>query len=355
MDFRSLNLWGANLRLDTSKFINLIFTKGSTTVKFQIKQTALILCIATLLISFLVGCSTSPVVQDSPSGDNQQKTLSPLTIATLPALDSLPLFIAQGQGFFEDEGLEVNLVQFFNPRDRDIAFQADASIDGMIFDLVQLIIYQEGGIDLVATTSTIGMTSLIGQRGIETIADLAGQNVLMTSNTSMDYILDRALSSAGLTMDDIIKDEVPALPTRLEMLLHNHAAGGIMPDPFATMALEEGMNLLTTTRDLEINPFALSFRREVTETKLDSLQAFHRAINRAIEFLNTADREDFIDMLIETVGYPEHVRDTLVIPYFPPYRLPTYAYVEDVLEFTISRGLLTRQLTVSEIIFDIGT
>jgi len=176
----------------------------------------------------------------------------------------------------------------------------------------------------------------------------------MTSNTAMDYVLDRALSTAGLTMADIITDEVPALPTRLEMLLQNQAAGGVMPDPFATLALEEGKNLLITTRDMDINPFILTFRREVVENKMPSLQAFNRAINQAVEFLNTADREEFIDSLIENVGYPEHVRDTLVIPQFPAYVTPSNAFVEDVLEFTRTRGLFTRELSVSDIVVDIS-
>ena len=318
-------------------------------IRFRIKK---IIFPATLLVLavFLTACSSAP---DGPPPP-EQNVLAPLRIATLPALESIPIFIAQNHGFFEEEGLSVHIEHFFNPRDRDIAFQADETIDGMVFDLVQLIIYQEGGIDLVATTSTIGLAAVISQPHIETIGDLLGQNVLSTTNTSMDYVLDRALASGGLTMADIIIDEVPALPTRLEMLLHDQAAAAMLPDPFAALGIEEGKNLLANTRDLGVNPFVLAFRREVTDAQLESLQAFYRAINRAIDFLNNSDREEFIDLLIETVGYPPHVRDTLVVPHFPPYSLPTDAIVEDVLDFARSRGLFSIDLLVSDIVFDIA-
>jgi len=311
-----------------------------------------------ITIIFLIGCAgtnqaTSPQASLQIEDTEGTQPLSPLTIATMPALETFPIFIAANQGFFEDEGLDVRLEQFFSPRDRDIAFQADPNIDGMSFDLVQLAVYQEAGVDLVATTSTIGLASLIGTQDIHNIEDLHGQNVLMTTNTSMDYILDRALASVGMTMDDITTDEVPALPTRLEMLLNGHAAGAILPDPFAAMALEEGYVQLIDTKELGINPFILAFRRETTVDKLEELQLFFRAINRAVDFLNTADREEFIDTLVATVGYPEHIRDTMVVPEFPPYVLPSPEVVEDALDFARERGLLTRELSVRDVVFDI--
>ena len=314
------------------------------------KKIIVLILLASILMVF-AGCARTP--QDT-QGTTQDGQLSSLTIGTMPALESFPLFIAYTQGFFEDEGLTVHLERFFSPVDRDIAFQTGDNIDGKIFDLVQLAVYQEAGIDAVATTSTIGMASFIGGPNIYEIEDLRGLRVLMTTNTSMDYILDRALTSGGFVMDDIITYEVPALPIRLEMLLHDQAEGAILPDPFAAMALEEGYNLVTTTVELGINPFVLVFRREITETRLPELQALYRAMNRAVEFLNTADREEFIDVLIETVGYPQHVRDTLIVPTFPRYVLPSTSVVQDVLDFTRERGLLTLDITAEDIIFDIG-
>ena len=307
-------------------------------------------CILLFVVSTLAGClsDTRGTLQGS-----DVPGLS-LTIATMPALETFPIFIAQAQGFFLDEGLDMRLEQFFSPVDRDIAFHADQSIDGLSFGLLEVIMYRQAGIDLVATTSSIGMASIIGARGVYSIEDLRGQNILLSSGTSMESILDRALTSAGLTLDDISIDEVPALPTRLEMLLHGHAGAAMLPEPFVTVALDAGLNSVATAAEIGVNPFIFAFRREVTENNLEALQAFYRAINRAVDFLNTADPELYLDMLIEKVGYPEHFRDSLVLPFFPPYSVPRYETVQDILDFSYARGLHTMPLTVSQLIFDIG-
>ena len=313
----------------------------------------ILLTVLTLSLLFLIGCSDNTIETQESIQETPGVPLS-LTIATLPALEAFPIFIAYDQGFFSEEGLEVHLEQFFNPRDRDVAFQTNEHIDGMVFDLVQMMIYQEAGIDLVATSSSIGMASIIGIEDVSSLEDLRGQSVLMTSNTSMDYIVDRGLASVGLSMGDITVDEVPALPTRLEMLLHGQASGAVLPDPFVSMALEEGMNQLVTTHDLGINPFVFAFRREVAQENLEALHAFYRGVNRAVDFLNTAEPELFLDMLMETVGYPEHLRDSLVLPTFPPYVVPRPEIVQDVLDFTHARGLTTQEFTIEQLVFDIG-
>jgi len=129
----------------------------------------------------------------------------------------------------------------------------------------------------------------------------------------------------------------------------------MLPEPFVTIAQAQGLNVVATTTDLGVNPFILTFRREVTQDRHQELQAFYRAVNRAVDFLNTADREQFIDTLIETVGYPEHLRDILVMPTFPRYAVPEPGVLQGALDFSYSRGLITQQIAAPDIIFDIGS
>ena len=273
-----------------------------------------------------------------------------ITFATMAALDSFPIFLAYEMGFFDDEGLEVNLMPFFSAPDRDAAFQTTPGIDGLVFDLVALSMYQQGGIDVVAVSSSIGLTSILGGQDVYYLQDLDDRSVLISLNTAMDYILARALESVELTQENVETLLVPPLPVRLEMLVAGQADAAVLPEPFATMAIEEGFSLVTTTWELGINPFAYGFRREVVENRPQDVLAFYRALNRAVEFLNTADREEFIDMIIDVVGYPPHTRDTLAIPAFPYFAPPQLHHVESVLQFSRDRGLLTAELTPQQAI-----
>ena len=315
--------------------------KKPTTLSIQLIT---IITIAILLLP--AACGTEDPTQ-TPSG-----ALRPLTIATLPAMDSVPVFIARDMGFFEAEGLHVNIQPFFSGGDRDMAFQADNSIDGLLTDLVAINIFREGGIDIRAAVSTIGITSVVGRSNH--MEDLRGQDVLITFNTAMEYVIDRALAHASMTMADIQPVSVPPLPTRLELLLAGSAAGAVMPEPFVSLAVDEGLVEIVSSHQLNINPFTIAFRQAVVEGYQLELEAFYRAINNAINFLNSADREEFIDIIIQEVGYPQHVRDTLVVPNFPRYAVPSYRHVEDVVDFAYSRGLISQQFAPEVLVADIS-
>ena len=280
-------------------------------------------------------------------------TLSPLTVAILPSLDSLPIFIADEMGFFEDRGLTVNVERFTSARDRDIAFQSSDDFHGLVFDVLALGIYQQAGVDLVAVVSSTGLAALIGTPGVYTLDDIEGTTIIISRNTAMDFILHSALIAAGLEPEDIVIDEVPSLPTRLEFLLEGHAQAATFSEPFATIAVDAGLHRIVTTRDLGINPFVYGFRREIVEEKTDEVRAFLYAINDSINFLNTADREDFIDLLIDVVGYPEDTRDTLVLPEFAPLVTPTIENVQEVLDFAILRDIIQTPINAEDVIFDV--
>ena len=306
-------------------------------------------CVVTVLL--LASCSAT----ESANAENQDaaQTLQPLTMAMMPSLDGLPIFIADEMGFFKEQGLEVKLERFSAARDRDIAFQTSEDIDGLIFDLIALSIYAEAGVDMLAVASTLGHASLIGAEGIESLGDLNESTVLISRSTAMEYILNRALMAAGLTPNDVIIEEVPSLPTRLEMLRNGNAHAATLPEPFATIAKDAGLNVVTTTRDLGINPFILAFRRQTVEDKAQELQAFFKGIDAAVDYLNTTDREEFIDILIDVVGYPADTRDTLSIPEFQYLRPVDMNNALDALSFSRDIGLLTREISAEDVIIDI--
>ncbi|MCL1997781.1 MAG: ABC transporter substrate-binding protein [Turicibacter sp.] len=304
--------------------------------------------LATLLV--FVACGNAGGGVGGASATEGEMTL---TMALMTSLDALPIFMAQERGYFEDFGLTVNMYTFSAARDRDIAFQANDNIDGLVFDFVALSIYNEAGIEMVAAASSLGLASLIGADGVETFDDLPGATILISRSTAMEYIMDRSLQAANLSHDEVNIEEVPSLPTRLEMLLNGQAQAATLPEPFATIARESGLNTIATTRTLDINPFIYAFRREVVEEKNAELQAFFNGVNAAVDFMNNSPREDFIDALIDIVGFPEESRDTLILPEFVHMRVPDARHAADVLDFARSIGLLTIDLTAEDVIVDV--
>lgn len=66
----------------------------------------------------------------------------PLRIAVLPILDSLPIFVAEQEGFFAEQGVAVELIPVASAPERDQFMQA-GQIDGMINELVSTFFYNQ--------------------------------------------------------------------------------------------------------------------------------------------------------------------------------------------------------------------
>ena len=298
----------------------------------------------------MAGCTSNNTASVASHND-----AAPITIAVMAALDAVPVFIAEEKGFFEAEGVNVTLERFTSGADRDAAFTSSTDMDGILLDSVAMAMYIEGGIDMVSISSTIGHAYVIGNQGIYTIDDLHELTVLIAFNTAMDYILHSALMTSGMSMEDINAQSVPSLPTRMELLLNDQADAALLPEPLATVARNAGLNTITTTYQLGINPFMLAFRRSAAEEKTSELRAVLRGLNAAVDFLNTFEspqEEGLIDLIVDIVGFPEHVRNMTELPVFPPFEPPLHFHLDDVFDFARYRNLLTSDLSAQDVIFD---
>jgi NitT/TauT family transport system substrate-binding protein len=59
----------------------------------------------------------------------------PLKFGVLSDVDSLPYLVARDEGLYQANGVDVKLVSFTSPVERDAAFQAGA-VDGVIGDVL---------------------------------------------------------------------------------------------------------------------------------------------------------------------------------------------------------------------------
>lgn len=156
-----------------------------------------------LLASFLAGCA-SPVEATPPS--------VPLTAITLklswkPGVDFIGYYAAVSKGYYQEEGLEVDL----QPLD-DIAEYANypqAAAEGEnVFALGAHDIQaaQSNGIQITAIANlyklTPGAFFTRAESGIQSPADLAGHTIVV-KNDAWGELLELLLASGGLTAEDV--------------------------------------------------------------------------------------------------------------------------------------------------------
>ena len=290
------------------------------------------LALAAAAMLAVAGCGTGS--QSAGSGKMQE-----LSIGLMPDTDSLPFLIAEEKGYFADEGVKVDLKPFKSAMDRDSAMQS-GHLDGAVSDMLAAAFAKDGGFDVKVTSSTDGSYKLIAGKA-EPAADvkgLRGKDVSVSRNTIIEYVTDEILAK---------------IPTRLEMLQNGKLAAATLPEPMASIAIYNGGRLLKSSDDLGINPGVILFTDKATKDKQKEIQAMYRAYNRAVDYLNSAPREEYIDFVIEKAGFPPAAKEALKLPTYHKAALPKEQDVTDCIKWLNDKDLVKETYGYDDLVINL--
>lgn len=175
-----------------------------------------------MLILFVLIAPTGYAGQ--ASGQNAQdkiKTAS-IKVSRLPFLSFAPYFIAEAEGYFEKQGLDVEFVSFKRGADAmtafgtgDIDVWAGATSVGIlsITDKIKAQIVANRGVFVSGGCGYTGFlvkSDLLDEGKIKKPADIAGLNVVQDRPGGLrDYLLHALLEQNGMTLKDINVHSVP--------------------------------------------------------------------------------------------------------------------------------------------------
>ena len=319
-------------------------------MKYKFKQlTMLVMC---SLLFILVACSDD-VDDYTPTESNEDDRgtveLGELTIGLMPAIDAFPIVIAHYFGYFEDEGLTVNLEPFSSSANRDAALQA-GELDAATVDLVAVGLFVEADFPIRATGVTSGHFILVSEAGFYSIEDLHGESIVISYNTAIDFVLDQMIQLAGFELDHIERVIVPPIPERMELLRGGQVSAALLPEPWATIAIADGFYEITNTVEIGLFPFVTAFTDEVLENQPAEVQAFYRAYDRAVDFINATPLEEYFHIMVDVIGFPDEVIDHLILPEFIHNHLPDDDVLSTTIEWMLSRGLISEDMTIDDLI-----
>lgn len=270
-----------------------------------------------------------------------------MRIGVLPITDVVPFYVAQQQGYFLKQGLAVELVPAASAAERD-QMMLTATIDGELNDLVSTALFN-------ATTPKIKIVRQARiafknapeywiltpkDSAIKTAADLKGKEIAISQNSVIEYVTQRLLEAEGLNAADIKTTNVPAIPTRLQLLTQNQVAAATLPDPLASLAILQGARIIVDdSKYTQFSMSVISFRNEVIAQRPADIKKFLAAYDQAI--LDIRARPDqFRNVLIEQGRVPDQLKDSYKFPPFPDPGLPTQAQWNDVVKWATDRGLI---------------
>jgi NitT/TauT family transport system substrate-binding protein len=169
---------------------------------------------------------------------------------------------------------------------------------------------------------------------------MAGVGIGIAKNTVIEYVTDRLLAARGLTPEQIVKQSVPVIPERFQLLLQGRIKAAVLPDPLAKSAMEAGaIEIVADSEHPEYGVSVLAFRTESLSKKGEAVNRFLEAWDRAASWINDHPDESRA-VLLRKIPMPENVRSTYRIPPFPGNGVPTREQWKDVILWMQARGLL---------------
>lgn len=299
----------------------------------------LLVCMAIVMVS---GCSKETKVSENET----------LRIGMMSSQDVIPYVIMQEKGYAKDNGFSLELETFTSAKDRDAAFTA-GELDGVLTDYIGICMYQNAEFDVRITGITDGDYILVAGKdsGITSMDEIAGKSIAISENTLIDYTLDKLLEANGMASDAVKKEVVARIPDRLEMLRNGQIDLGLLPEPFATLALSEGAVYLGSANEIGLYPAVSAFSKTAIDEKQSAISGLYTAYNQAVEYINSTDISEYEDLVIKAVGYPEEMKGQIQLKEFRNSVLPAKEDVYDAIEWASSRGLCRDELTYEEITY----
>lgn len=232
-----------------------------------------------------------------------------IRVIEFPSTGVLPHYVAVERGFFDAEGLAVEITPTPNS-----VFQITNLIDGN-FDIAgtaidNIVAYQEGqGVaelsrepDLFAFMGAAQVNlGLTVQADIEGYDDLKGTTLAVDAlSTGFAFMLQEMLDLNGVGRDEYELVPVGATPARLDALIAGEHAGALLNPPFTEFGEAAGLRVIDYSRDA-LPPCQIGVMgacRGWAEAHRQAVEGFIRAELRAIDWItDPANAEAATDIL----------------------------------------------------------
>lgn len=212
-----------------------------------------------------------------------------------------PVFIADQQGYFRDEGLEATVRTFTSGAEATEGFRAGAA-DFLVASDVPLLYLLAGGdvVMLAQFSANSDMLQIIGPKGVKSPSELKGKKVGLVTKSASEYLLNNYLKRAGLRVTDVERvhlapfDQVPAL-VRGDV----YALSSWKPFDMKILQLGQGRFevLSWSGRENYILYSGVAAKRAFVAAQPDATAKVVKALTRAATWLSTADRKSRTDTL----------------------------------------------------------
>ncbi|MGY1821550.1 ABC transporter substrate-binding protein [Geodermatophilus sp. SYSU D00079] len=191
---------------------------------------------------------------DSDQGGGGGQATETIALGVIPIIDVAPVYLGQEQGFFEDQGIELDLSAGQGGA-AIVPGVASGSIDIGFGNNLSLVVAASNGLPLQVISSAVDSTGdperdpftiVTADPAITRPADLAGRTVATnTINAIGDTVVKASVRADGGDPDAVTFVELP-FPNMAAALQAGDVDAAWLVEPFVTLAEGQGIRVLTT-------------------------------------------------------------------------------------------------------------
>lgn len=264
----------------------------------------------------------------APSGARADTTLRLGQVpSTMKSIGVVPYMIAQQQGFFSREHLDVQLVPLAGGTDQMVkrldAGDVEISSSATPY-FIQAV--AEGRSNDIAIAAAIAnpIYSLIVKPEIKSFADLKGKTLgLSLGIDTISISMRKLLALHGLKDGDYKVKELVGTPVRLDCLKRGDCDGVPLGQPEDLSAIDQGFTRLGVSTDA-VKHFEFTLlivRPDWARQNRATVVAFLRGFAAALRYFRApAHRDDVVKTIVATTGVSEKIARETVALYFQPDR-----------------------------------
>ncbi|WP_274426049.1 ABC transporter substrate-binding protein [Chelativorans sp. YIM 93263] len=231
----------------------------------------------------------------------------PVRIGLQPWLGYGPLWVAAEKGYFEDRGVEVELINFNWDQDVNAAL-VSGNIEVQAAATNTMINLLNSGIELkgfMIMDAAYEADAIIAGEGVDSVSDLEGKSVAYELGATSDLLLNYALRENDLSIDDI--DPVPMGASEAGLAaIAGRVDAAVSYEPYISTALAEDNNF-KVIYDASAAPGLISdllvAETSYIEENKDTLAAIVKAWDDAVSFIRDNPDEGG-QIIANAVGSP---------------------------------------------------
>jgi NitT/TauT family transport system substrate-binding protein len=316
---------------------------------------SLLMCLC--IVVLILGCA--------PAEESLKTSGEVMTVAINYWPGQFWIEIAAEKGWFEEEGLHVELIDTNDDYFKGLQDTVDRNIDVnqfVLFDLIEFNLKDANLVAVINSDISSGADAGVATRDIKNLWDLEGRNVGVQKGTFTEFMLDMILNQYGLSAADVSLIEVasdtpqPFVDGTVDVL--------VTWEPHLSVAVQEGNGhiIFDSTNIPGLIPDVHVFKKQFIEERPEDVQAYVNVWHRTTQFIKSNQDESFGIIaeiykvpVLEVKELAEHARildleaNKISFSYAAGFE-SLHGTAKQINEFMIGEGITDKRLDSTEFI-----